>query len=379
MALHGSLLTMPLADLLSWVKTTSRSGLLTVFRDSNEWELVVGRGAVIGYSGPELRDNLGYIIVTSGLLSEDDLRIAYQYQRHHKISLQRALLQKGLLTPEALQACLRELATESIYDLFLDLPGEFVFSERSDSGLGIDLDDANDERLALELDINHLLMEGARRQDEWIHIRDRFPHDDLVVSIVDAKLPDFESLGVRERRILASLSAGQSLSDLCFELRAPIPSVLRILAHFEDRGAVKIKPLTEGAHEGGVGADRIGTLVQQASLLRASGQFNEAIALLEVAVRMRPDADAARLALKDALEEQIRDFYSMLPPVKVPVLVADDERLSRLRLRPEERFLIDRLAAHMDIGSLIMVSSLNERETLKLLRKLLHSHVIELQ
>ncbi|HET6345761.1 MAG TPA: DUF4388 domain-containing protein, partial [Myxococcota bacterium] len=175
MALHGSLLTMPLADLLSWLKTTSRSGLLTVFRDNNEWELVVSNGAVTGYGGPELRDNLGYIIVTSGLLSEDDLRIAYQHQRAHGGSLQRALLSRGLLKPEALQACLTELATESIYDLFLDLPGEFVFSERSDGGLSLDLEDTL-ERLAMALDINHLLMEGAQRQDEWEHIRERFPY-----------------------------------------------------------------------------------------------------------------------------------------------------------------------------------------------------------
>jgi len=379
MALHGSLLTMPLADLLSWLKTTDRSGLLTLFRAGNEWELVVNNGSVTGYGGPELRDNLGYIIVTSGLLSEDDLRLAYQHQRAHGGSLQRALLDKHLISSEALAACLTELATESIYDLFLDLPGDFVFSERSDDGLALDIEDTL-ERLPLALNINHLLMEGVQRQDEWEHIRERFPTDDLLVELVDDKLPDFESLKVRDRRILASLTAGQSLTDLCFELRTPIPSVLRTLAHFEEAGAIKItqqkdapKPDTNAA------AGRVATLVDQANVLRQSGQFNEAIALLEVAVRMRPDAENARVSLKEALEEQIRDLYNQLPPVKVPVLIAGEDRLARLKLRPEERFLLDRLSAHMDIGSLIMVSSLNERETLKVLRKLLHSGIIELQ
>ncbi|HET6345129.1 MAG TPA: hypothetical protein VFH51_09355, partial [Myxococcota bacterium] len=183
-----------------------------------------------------------------------------------------------------------------------------------------------------------------------------------------------------QRRILASLSAGQSLSDLCFELRAPIPSVLRILAQFEEMGAIKIRSLDK-SHAPGLSnlPSRVGTLVEQASVLRRSGQFDEAIALLEVAVRMRPDAEPARVALKEALEEQIRELYNLLPPVKVPVVVASDARLAKLRLRPEERFLLDRLSAHMDIGSLIMVSSLNERETLKLLRSLIHSNIIELQ
>lgn len=377
MALHGSLLTMPLADLLSWLKSSGRAGLLTVFRDSNEWELVVSGGAVTGYGGPELRDNLGYIIVTSGLLSEDDLRLAYQYQRANGGTLRRALVDRGILTAEALDACLIELATESIYDLFLDLPGDFVFSERTDDGLSIDWEDTL-ERLPLALNINHLLMEGVQRQDEWEHIRGRFPTDDLLIELVDEKLPELDSLKVRERRILASLSAGQSLTDLCFELRAPIPSVLRILARFEEEGAIRIeKRIGHRINEKNAG--RVSTLVEQAAVLRTSGQFNEAIALLEVALRMRPDAEEARLALKEALEEQIRDLYAQLPPVKVPVLVANEERLARLKLRPEERFLLDRLSAHMDIGSLIMVSSLNERETLKTLRKLIHSNIIELR
>ncbi len=65
MAIHGSLLTMPLSDLLSWVKTTARSGSLVIKRDGGEWELTLEGGQVTGYYGPELRDNLGHIVATS--------------------------------------------------------------------------------------------------------------------------------------------------------------------------------------------------------------------------------------------------------------------------------------------------------------------------
>jgi hypothetical protein len=140
MAISGSLLTMPLADLLTWLKTTARSGVLTVTRDGGEWELTVSAGQVNGYRGPELRDSLGYIVVTSGLLSEEDLRAAYQYRRANGGTLQRALLTLALITPGDLVACLTELARESIYDLFLELPGEFVFSEELARGFAAELD-----------------------------------------------------------------------------------------------------------------------------------------------------------------------------------------------------------------------------------------------
>ncbi len=375
MAIHGDLKTFPLADLLSWLRQTHRAGALTVQRDGGEWELIVEGGRVVGYSGPELRESLGQITVMSGLITEVDLRQALQHQRAKGGTLQRALTDMQIITPKQLQECFdRAFATESLYDLFLDLPGTFMFSDTSERGLVLELD-YDDERLPIDLDINHLLLDGARRQDEWVHIRERFPRDDVRVRIIDERLPPLEALGVRERRVLASLSAGQSVSDICLELRAPVPSVLRTLAQLEADGAVKII-LRDDAEARD--RDRFDDLLSQAKALRIAHQFDESIALFEVAVRMRPDSEGARAALKETLEEQIRELYTALPPLKVPVVV-DEARLRRMSLRPEERFVVDRLSAHMDVGSLIMVSSLNERETLKMLRKLVHGGIVALQ
>ena len=236
MAIHGDLKTFPLADFLSWLRSTSRSGLLSVHRDGSEWGLSVEGGRVSGYNGPELREHFSSA-VTSGLLTEVDLRTArLQHAREHGRTLQRSLTELGIITHKLLYECLTELATESLYDLFLDLPGTFSFSDANERGIVLDFGD--DERLPLDVDINHLLMEGARRQDEWVHIRDRFPLDDVRVQIIDERLPPLEALGVRERRVLASLSAGQSVSDICLELRAPVPWVLRTLAQLEADGAV---------------------------------------------------------------------------------------------------------------------------------------------
>ncbi len=343
-------------------------------RDGGEWEVALAAGRVTGYAGPELRENLGQIAVLSGLTTEADLRTAIAHAKEHGVSLQRALADLAIIAPRQLHECLTELATESLYDLFLDLPGTFVFSDAADHAIGIDLADEED-RLPLDVDINHLLMEGARRQDEWTHIRERFPQDDVRVNIIHERLPPLEALGVRERRVLASLSAGQSVSDICLELRAPVPSVLRTLAQLEADGAVQIVRSEVGAPPD---RDRFEELLSQAVTLRTAQQFDEAVAILEVAVRMRPDSEPAREALKEALEDQLKDLYAILPPLKVPQVV-DEARLRRMTLKAEERFVVDRLGANMDVGSLIMVSSLNERDTLKMLRKLMHGGIVTLR
>lgn len=372
-AIHGDLKTFPLADILSWLRSTARSGTLSVQRDGGEWDLTLGSGRVVGYSGPELRESLGQVAVRSGLITEADLRTAMRHGKQQGVSLQRSLAQLAIIPPKTLHECLTELATESLYDLFLDLPGTFVFSDANERGMVVDLED-DDDVLPLDVDVNHLLMEGARRQDEWLHIRERFPRDDIRVRIIDERLPPLEALGVRERRILASLAAGQSVTDICLELRAPVPSVLRILAQLEAEGAVQIIGKGDNPDQ----RHRFDELLLQGATMRSAQQFDEAVVILETAVRMRPDSEPARIALKETLEEQINQLYVALPPLKVPHLV-DEARLRKMSLKPEERFVVDRLGANMDVGSLIMVSSLNERETLKMLRKLVHGGIVELR
>lgn len=377
MAIHGSLNTMPLSELLGWVQSTKRSGTVTLERDGAEWELRLEAGRVVGYFGPEMwDDNLGRVIVTSALLTEEDLRLAMQRGRARDRSLMLVLVNEGFMTAEQLHEVLGELAAESLHDMFLDLPGQFVYSDASEQGIAFDLDDFA-RFVSVDLGVNELLLEGARRQDEWEAMRHRYPTENIVVRVNPEQMPPLETLPVRQRRIVASLAAGQVISDICVEMQAPMPSVLLGLSSLIASGAVTIEegPSTDVALRD---HNRINRLVEQSLLLRRSRQFDEAVSLLSAAVRMRPDVPHVRQALKEALEEQIRELYHVLPPHKVPRLVASDERMRRLKLRPDERFLVDRLAARMDIGSLIMVSSLNERETLKFLRRLAHGGIIEL-
>ncbi len=368
---------MPLSELLGWVQSTKRSGTVTLDRDGAEWELRLEAGRVVGYFGPEMwDDNLGHVVVTSALLAEEDLRAAMQKGRAQDRSLMLILVNEGFMSADQLQEVLRELAAESLHDMFLDLPGKFVYSDASEQGIAFDLDDFT-RFVSVDLGVNELLLEGARRQDEWEAMRQRYPTENIVVTVHPEKMPPLETLPVRQRRIVASLAAGQVISDICIEMQAPMPSVLLGLSSLFKSGAVTIE---EGPKVDPNERDynRINRLVEQSLLLRQSRQFDEAVSLLSAAVRMRPDAPHVRQALKEALEEQIRELYHVLPPHKIPRVVATDERMRRLKLRPDERFLVDRLAARMDIGSLIMVSSLNERETLKFLRRLDHGGIIEL-
>ena len=91
------------------------------------------------------------------------------------------------------------------------------------------------------------------------------------VTIYDDRLPPLEELGVRERRILASLAAGQSVLDISFELRAPVVSVLRALVNLEEKGGLKVE-LAENKEDHN-DVNRLEQLLQQAHILRDAQQF----------------------------------------------------------------------------------------------------------
>lgn len=387
---------MPLSDLLSWVQQSRRRGVVIVRRDGYEWHLSVDGDTVTRYSGPELHDDLGQVVVTSGIVSEEVLSQAHRVAREEGCSLRAALLQSGLLSAERLQSCLAELATESIYDLFIDLPGEFVFTEvrgdadnatgdaataSADFDIGADidsdLDDEDDDDLSLTLTVNMLLMEGARRQDEWQHIREQYGDGDVNIEVDQDLLPPTDELSIRERRILSKLTAGCSIGDICLELRAPIPSVLRTLNGFAQNGSVNLQPrIGNGASEHS--DKRLEELRVQAKVMREARQFDESLALLSAAIRMSPTESSLRQTYEETLAEQVQELYQSLPPVREARVVADAERLASMRLSPEERFLLQRIGSGVDVGSLVMMSAVNERDTLRSLQKFLHSGVIEL-
>ena len=121
---------------------------------------------------------------------------------------------------------------------------------------------------------------------------------------------------------------------------------------------------------------RVELLVEQSRAMLEAEQYDEAVALLDVAVRMSPNDEAIRQALREMLQEQIQDLYRTFKPVQIPRVVADAERVRQIKLKPEERHLLERLSAGLDVGTLVMMSSMTERETLKALKKFLHSSLI---
>src|SRR5690242_8398422 len=100
MSLYGHLKTMSLADLFQWLKTSRKSGVLTVQSGEEERSLNFDMGRIHSYTSRELRENLGQLLVGFGLVSESDINQAYRLRRQNGQPLANILIEKGFVQRE---------------------------------------------------------------------------------------------------------------------------------------------------------------------------------------------------------------------------------------------------------------------------------------
>ncbi|MCS7182415.1 MAG: DUF4388 domain-containing protein, partial [Thermoanaerobaculum sp.] len=166
MALTGDLRTIPFPEVIQLVARMRGTGLLRVRRGQVEKTVFFRRGAICSSASNDPREFLGQYLLRMGLVEEEHLFHALLKQEEEHRPLGAILIEQGLLAPDDLARVLRQKAEETIYDLFLWEEGEFAFVEEEvPANLPVEL----------QLDVMAVLLEGARRSDEWARIRQLVP------------------------------------------------------------------------------------------------------------------------------------------------------------------------------------------------------------
>jgi tetratricopeptide (TPR) repeat protein len=175
MAIRGSLKEASLADVLQLLALGQKTGCLSVIDRSNIAHLFFDRGRICYASLVNRRDRLGDILVKNGRISQVQLdrAIARQEQEREK-RLGELLIDEGAITRADLEHYMRVQIQEAVYFLFTWTRGTFNFET-----------DARPEGQDVLVSINpeSLLLEGARRVDEWSLIEKKIPSFDLIFSV----------------------------------------------------------------------------------------------------------------------------------------------------------------------------------------------------
>jgi tetratricopeptide (TPR) repeat protein len=175
MAIKGSLKEASLPDVIQLLYLGRRTGCLAIADRQNFGYIYFDEGRISFASIVNRRDRLGDILVRNRRISAEDLQAAVDAQvsdREQKLG--EILVATGAITRAELEDYIRLQIEEAVYFLFTWATGTFNF----EAGVRPERED-----FLVQINPEYLLLEGARRVDEWSLIEKKIPSFDLIFSI----------------------------------------------------------------------------------------------------------------------------------------------------------------------------------------------------
>jgi tetratricopeptide (TPR) repeat protein len=178
-----------------------KTGCLAVTHRNNFGYVYFDKGRICYASIVNRRDRIGDLLVKGGAITKSQLDSAIAAQDAHTDKrIGELLIAQGAISRDQLHDRIRTQIEEAVYYLFTWTAGTFNFEG-----------DVKPEEQDFVVSINpeSLLLEGARRVDEWSLIEKKIPSFDLVFDFDRKKVVESEVELTREQQIVAELLDGR--------------------------------------------------------------------------------------------------------------------------------------------------------------------------
>lgn len=207
MAIKGSLKEASLPDVIQLLTLGRRSGCLAVADRENFGYIYFDEGRITYASIVNRRDRLGDMLVKNGRISAAQLDEAVARQssdRDRKIG--EILVETGALPRAELEDYIRLQIEEAVYYLFTWSSGTFNF----EAGVRPEHQD-----FLVQINPESLLLEGARRVDEWSLIAKKIPSFDLIFTVDRPHMDATDvTLSAAQQRLLALLDGSRDVQQV---------------------------------------------------------------------------------------------------------------------------------------------------------------------
>ena len=288
MAIEGPLRELGIHDVFQLLDLSRKTGALRVTSElrHNQGTIYFEEGTIIF---AEIRSNphpLGGLLMRTGKITEADLERARDMQQRQgdKRRLGEILVSLGAITQREVERQVRFQIEEVVFEVMSWNEGYFSFNEGPISEVPTEI--------LVRIPVEALLMEGARRIDEWSRIEGRIPHLGVVASLappppggggeLDLLPPEWEVLAlIDDRRDVRALASELGRSDF---------DVAKTLFGLESAGVIVL--VDPGTAKRGRPS--------------AAGETAELVAKAEQALERR-DFGAARAAAEQAATTQPHD------------------------------------------------------------------------
>ena len=199
MAIKGSLKEASLADVCQLLSLGQKTGCLSITDKSRFGQIYFDRGRITYARIVNRRDRIGDLLVRDALLTQDQLTAALEMQNEEPDKkLGEVLVAGNFISEKDLQLYIRMQIEEAIYHLFTWSRGNFFF----------EADEMPEADILVSISPDSLLLEAARRVDEWSQIEKKIPSLDLAFEVEIDRLMSSEVELTPEQETVARLFDG---------------------------------------------------------------------------------------------------------------------------------------------------------------------------
>ena len=374
MAIHGTLKTMSLTDLLQFLAAGRKTGTLKFDSEKITKQIFFQNGLIVGSKSNDPKEYLGQLLLHYGKLDEVQLQIAREIQRKSGGKLGEVVVAQGFISDADVLEVLKTQTLDAIYDLFMWEEGHFEF---------YDDEHLPDDLTRIEVEPTTVIMEGIYRIDELARYRTLVPSDRSILEL-GAGWTSSLSLGKELRLILYFVEKRMSVAEICYNMHASAFHVYGQLFDLINKGFARVAG--EIAESPVVSAVEIEDLPESVPelLFNARRDLDDnnpegALLLIQRVLQEEPKNLEGQDLLRTAEEKLIKLlFETELPPHAVPQLLVTPDDLTAQQLGPQEGFVLSRINGEWDIESILSICPFRDADCLRMIKKLLERGIIGL-
>jgi hypothetical protein len=304
--LQGDASAFRLPEVLTFLSTTRKSGTLTFANEKKEAHLYFHDGALVYAASNQEHFRLGAILLRRKQITREQRdRIDALMQRDGG-QFGQLSVQSGVMTDAQLRDSLKVQASEIVYDAFVWDGGMFAFEQHTSLPA---------HAVTISIDLANLIMEGARRIEEWEQCLKLLPDASMIFRVVATPRDEKITLTAEEWKILFMINGQRTIKELCDDSEDDPFHVYRLL--YGLRANKLIEVAGERAHDdtgsgihaitGSLSTDSVtGTMAADATVRQHSPRFGS-----ESTIQDEPNDDTSLLVASD---ERLLSYADIVRP-----------------------------------------------------------------
>jgi hypothetical protein len=313
--LQGDASAFRLPEVLTFLSTVRKSGTLTLMSFLKEARFFFENGALVYASSNQENFRLGTILLRKKKITREQRDRIDEMMQRDGGQFGALSVQSGLMTETELRDSLKIQVSEIVYDAFSWVEGAFSFTHEMTLPA---------HAVTISIDLGNLIMEGARRIEEWEQCLKLLPDQSTIFRVVATPRDEKITLTAEEWKVLFMINGQRTIKDLCDDSEDDPFQVYRLLYGLRANKLIEVAGEPRSREDTGTGERAVtgsmnsvtGTMTADATMRQSSPRFGQ-----ESTIQDEPNDDTSLLV---SSEEKLLSYADVVRPTVAQLKVEHD-------------------------------------------------------